>query len=109
MNWIILSSIIVCKLVVLSTGKRHSVFSIYVRKLKWKAVLATNLETCILSGDPHIHMFHPVDQSPPPYKDCLDEGTITAVRNSIVTILIDVHDWWMVDVCLHVLVINIDF
>lgn len=69
--------------------------------LNRRVVLGTNLEKCVLVGDPHVQMFHPVDQWPLSYKDCLDEGPLTAVRTSIVTILIDVHNWWMVDVCVH--------
>lgn len=105
-NCIIVFLFIFHELVVLSTGKNDSPFFKYIRRLNRKTVPGTDLEKCVLVGDPHIQMFHPVDQWPSSYKDCLDEGTLTAVRNSIVTILIDVHDWWMVDVRLYASVLK---
>lgn len=75
------------------------IFSCISQKYLRAFLFLGDLVRCNLVTDPHIHMFHSNTRGYIPYKDCLDPGPLTVVRNDLITFTVEVNQFWMVEVC----------
>ena len=77
---------------------KKAFFLAYLRNIFRDFVFVGDLVRCNLVTDPHIQMFHSNTRGYIPYKNCLDAGPLTIVRNDLITFTVEVHQFWMVEV-----------